>query len=67
MQKTVEVPTGVHASSGDEDSEYSDEYSAQSQGSGRTVPHPDLYVLTNDEHWTLTLETHEYAAAAGSF
>ena len=46
----------------DEDSEYSDEYSARSQDSGRTVFHPDLYVLTNDEHWT-----HKYAAAVGSF
>ena len=55
------------AISGDEDSEYNDEYSAQSQDSGRTVLYPDLYVLTNDEHWTMTLETHKYAAAAGSF
>ena len=31
------------------------------------VLHPDLYVLTNDEHWTLTPEAHMYAAAAGSF
>ena len=38
------------AISEDEDSEYSDEYSAQSQDSGRTVFYPDLYVLTNDEH-----------------
>ena len=53
--------------SGDEDSEYSDEYSAQSQDSGRTVLYPDLYVLTDDEHWTMTPETHKYAAAAGSF
>ena len=30
--------------------------------------HPDLYVLTNDEHWTtVTPETHKDAAAAGSF
>ena len=29
--------------------------------------YPDLYVLTNDEHWTVTLETHKYAAAARSF
>ena len=30
--------------------------------------HPDLYVLTNDEHWAMTPETHKYAAAAaGSF
>ena len=53
--------------SGDEDSEYSDEYSAQSQDRRRTVLYPDLYVLTDDEHWTMTSETHKYAAAAGSF
>ena len=29
--------------------------------------HPDLYVLTNDEHWTVTPETPKYAAEAGSF
>ena len=28
--------------------------------------YPDLHILTNDEHWTVTLETHKYAAAAGS-
>ena len=33
--------------SGDEDSEKSDEYSAQSQDSGRTVPYPDLCVMMN--------------------
>ena len=55
------------ANSEDEDSEYSDEYSARSQDSGRTVLYPDLFVLTNDEHWTVTPETHKYAAAAGSF
>ena len=53
------------ADSGDEDSEYSDEYSAQSQDSGRTVLYPDNYVPTNDEHWTMTPETHKYAAKAG--
>ena len=53
--------------SADEDSEYSDEYSARSQDSRRTVFYPDLHVLTNDEHWTVTPETHKYAAAAGSF
>ena len=42
---------------GDEDCEYS---------SGRTVLYPDLSVLTNDEHWAMTPETHKYAAAAGS-
>ena len=44
--------------SADEDSEFRDEYSAQSQDSGRTVVYPDLYVLTNDEHWTMPPETH---------
>ena len=53
---------------GDEVSEYSDEYTAQSQDSGRTVLYPDLYVLTDDEHRTMTPETHKCAAAAaGSF
>ena len=28
--------------------------------------YPDLHVLTNDGHWTMTFETH-YAAAARSF
>ena len=51
----------------DEDIEYSDEYSAQSQDSGRTVLFPDLHILTNDEHWIMTPETHKYAAAAGPF
>ena len=55
------------AISGDEHSEYSDEYSARSQDSRRTVLYPDLDVLTSDEHWTVTPETHKYAAAAGSF
>ena len=54
------------AISGDEDSGYSDEYSAHSQESGRTVLYPDLYVLTDDEHRTMTPETHKYAAAARS-
>ena len=54
------------AISGDEDSEYSHEYSAQSHDSGRKVFHADLYVLTNDERWTMTPETHKNAAAAGS-
>ena len=51
----------------DEDIEYSDEFCAQSQDSGRTVLCPDLYVLTNDEYWTMMLETHKYVAATGSF
>ena len=56
------------AISGDEDSEYSDEYSAESQDSGRTVLYPDLNVLTNCDHWAMTTETTlQYAAAAGSF
>ena len=42
------------------------EFSARSQDSERTVLHPDLHVLTDDEHWTVTPETHKYAAAAGS-
>ena len=50
-----------------ENSEKSDEYGARSQDPGRTVLHPDLYFLTNGEHWTVTPETHKYAAAAGSF
>ena len=29
--------------------------------------YPDLSVSTNDEHWTLTPETHKHAAEAGSF
>ena len=55
------------ANSGDDDGEYSDEHSAQSQDSGRTVPYPFFNVLTDDEHWTMTLVIHKYAAAAGSF
>ena len=51
----------------DEDSEKSEEKSAQSQDSAGTLFCPDLYVLTNDERWALTFETHKYAAAAGSF
>ena len=53
--------------SGDEDGEYSDEYSAHSRDSERTLYYPDLCVLRNDAHWTMTLETRKYAAAAGSF
>ena len=34
------------ANSGDENSEYSDEYSARSQDSGGTVLYPDFYILT---------------------
>ena len=52
--------------SGDEDSEHSSEYSARSQDSGRTVFHPDLNVLTDEEHFTMTPATHKYAAGAGS-
>ena len=40
---------------------------AQSQDSGSTTLYPDLDVPTNDEQWALTLETHKYAAATGSF
>jgi len=49
------------------DSDYSDAYSAQSEDSRRMLLYPDLYVLTNDEHWTVTPETHMYAASARSF
>ena len=64
-QTTVPV---LPCNSGDEDSEYSDEYSAQSRDSEKALYYPDLYVLTNDEHWTMTPETHKNAAAAaGSF
>ena len=48
--------------SAEKDSEYSDLYSAQRQDSERSVLYPDLNVLTNDEHWTVTPETHKYAA-----
>ena len=41
--------------------------SARSHDSGRTVLYPDLHVLTNDEHWTMTPKAHKFAAAAGSF
>ena len=41
--------------------------SARSHDSRRTVLYPDLRVLTNVEHWTMTPETHKYAVAAGSF
>ena len=46
--------------SDDENSESNDEYSVRSQDSGRTVLYPDLYILTNDEHWTVTSETHKF-------
>ena len=36
--------------SADEDSEYTDEYCARSQDSGRTVLYTDLSVLIDDEH-----------------
>ena len=52
------------ANPGDQDSEKSDEYRAQSQDSGRTVPYPDLHVMMNIGQWRLK---HKYAAAAGSF
>ena len=51
----------------DEDSEYGDESGAQNRDSERTLYYPVPYVLTDDEHWKKTLETHKYAAAAGSF
>ena len=52
----------ANAISDDENSEYSDEQSERSQNSGRTVLYPDLYILTDDEHWTVPPETHKCAA-----
>ena len=66
-QEPAASSLGPAANSADEDSECSNEYSARSHASGRTVLHPDLYVLSNDQHWTVTPETHKHAAAAGSF
>ena len=63
----MQGPAASTIQNDDEDSEYSDEKSAQSQDSRRTVLSPDLYVLTNYDHWTKTPETIKYAAAAGSF
>ena len=48
-----------HKSTDSEESENSDEYSAQNQDSGRTVFDPDRYVLTNEEHGTMTPATHK--------
>ena len=59
-------PTVLDNSAG-ENSEYCDEHSAQSQDSQRTVFYPHLHFLTHDEHWTMTTETHKYAAATGPF
>ena len=53
--------------SDDENSEFFDEDSARSQDFGRTVVFPDLYILTNDEHSTVTLATQKYSAAVGFF
>ena len=55
------------ANSDDDNSEFCGEKSARCQDSGRTVLYPDLSILTNDDHWTVTPETHKYAGAAGSF
>ena len=60
-------PVPASANAGDEDSEFCDEYSAQSQDSGRTVLYSDLQVVMHDEQWAMTPETHKCAAAAGSF
>ena len=65
--KTQLIGPVLPYNSGDEDSEHRDEYSAQSRDSERTLYYPDLYVLTNEEHWTMTPATPQYAAAAGSF
>ena len=69
--------TSTSTSSEDESTDNDDEHgegesgpaiqSARSHDSRRTVLYPDLYVLTNDEHWTMTPEAHKYATAAGSF
>ena len=53
---STQRPT-VLDNSADEESEYSDQHSTQSQDSHWTQCYPDLYVLTDDEHWTTTLET----------
>ena len=72
-QRTSTSTTSEDEYTEDEDDEYGDvEFgpaiqSARSHDSGRTVLYPELHVLTNDEHWTVTPETHKYAAAAGSF
>ena len=63
-QPTVPV---LPFNSGDEDSVYSDEHSAQRQDSEKAMYYPDLYVLTYDKYWTMTPMTHKHAAAAGSF
>ena len=67
--------TSTSTSSEDESTDNDDEHgegksgpaihSARSHDSGRTVLYQDLYVLTNDEHWTKTPEAHKFAAAAG--
>ena len=69
--------TSTSTSSEDESADNGDDHgegesgpaiqSKRSHDSGRTVLCPDLHVLTNDEHWTVTPEAHKYAAAAGSF
>ena len=43
------TPPALPYNSGDEDSEFSDEYSAHSQDSGRKVFHPDSHTLTNED------------------
>ena len=49
--KTVSTPTSI----------------VHKSGLYKTILYPDLYVLINDDHWTMTPETHKYAAEAGSF
>ena len=51
--------TSCQCANSEKDSEYSDEYRAQSQDSTRIILYPDLYFLPNDEHWTMTPETHK--------
>ena len=69
--------TSTSTSSEDESTDNDDEHgegesgpstqSARSHDSAGTALYPDLHVLTNDEHWTMTPEAHKYAAAAGLF
>ena len=69
--------TSTSTSSEDESTDNDDEHgegefgpaiqSARSHDLGRTVFYPDIFVLTDNEHWIMTPEAHKYAAAAGSF
>ena len=50
-----------------EDSEYSDEYSPESEDVERILNNPDLYDLNDDEHWILISIVYRYTVAVGSF